>query len=251
MIKRIQNTIESLRREVERISKKINKTGTGKPMTGVSSEVKKINLQSNQEHTITELRATLRRHEDFISWYVGFLKDELASTASYQRHITALKAMSYIIQPATPQLNNADNSLELRILLVDTTWFRSILDLVMDPFDDVREAAASLVMSLSLENRDSGLRDQIAILERTPIEELQSFCRRADELARKTARADHSDGAARSSELLCRWSTNTKERISIPLEILSNLESKLDAAENDLATAVLQAPVHGSFASLR
>ncbi|XDG00834.1 hypothetical protein ABKA04_000449 [Annulohypoxylon sp. FPYF3050] len=251
MIKRIQNTIESLRREVERISKKINKTGAGKPMTGVSSEVKKINLQNNQEHTITELRATLRRHEDFISWYVNFLKDELAPTASYQRHITALKAMSYIIQPATPQLNNADNSLELRSLLVDTTWFRSILDLVMDPFDDVREAAASLVMSLSLENRDSGLRDQIAILERTPIEELQSFCRRADELARRTARADHSDGAARSSELLCRWSTNTKERISIPLEILSNLESKLDAAENDLATAVLQAPVHGSFASLR
>ncbi|KAI1096449.1 putative death-receptor fusion protein-domain-containing protein [Rostrohypoxylon terebratum] len=251
MIKRVQNTVESLGREIDRTSKKISKTGEGKPVNNVSSEVKNIRLQNNQEHTITELRDTLRRHEDFISWYVGFLKDELAPTASYQRHITALKAMAYIIQPATPRVNNMDNSLELRSLLVDTTWFRSVLDLVMDPFDDVRETAASLIISLSLENKDSALRDQIHTLGRTPIEELHNFCRRADELARRTARADHSDGAARSSELLCRWRTNAKERIAVPLDILSKLEVKLDAAEHDLATAVLQAPVHGNFASLR
>ncbi|KAI0887401.1 putative death-receptor fusion protein-domain-containing protein [Annulohypoxylon maeteangense] len=251
MIKRIQCTIESLRREVERLSKKINKTGASKAVPKVSSRIKESQLQKHQEDAIVELRATLQRHEDFVSWYVGFLKDELSPTTSYQRHITALKAMAYIIQSTAPQVNGADISSELRNLLVDTTWFRSILDLIMDPFDDVRETAASLVMSLSLQNRDSGLQKQIGELGRTPIEELRSFCRKADELARRTARADHSDGAARSSELLYRWSTDTEKQISIPFEVLSNLESKLSAAEKDLATAVLQAPVHGGFASLR
>ncbi|KAI1460734.1 putative death-receptor fusion protein-domain-containing protein [Annulohypoxylon moriforme] len=251
MIKRIQNTIESLRREVERISKKINKSGASKPIPKVPSEIKENQIQKHPEDMIVELRATLRRHEDFVSWYIGFLKDELAPTTSYQRHITALKAMAFIIQPTAPQVNNVDIYSELRNLLVDTTWFRSVLDLIMDPFDDVRETAASLVMSLSLQSRNSGLQKQMSELGRTPIDGLRSFCRKADELARRTARADHSDGAARSSELLCRWSTSTKEQISIPFEVLSNLEAKLDAAENDLANAVLQAPVHGSFASLR
>ncbi|KAI2469215.1 putative death-receptor fusion protein-domain-containing protein [Annulohypoxylon bovei var. microspora] len=251
MIKRIQSTVESLRREVERTSKKINKIGLSKVSPKVFTEAKDNQLQKHQEDTIVELCATLRRHEAFVSWYVGFLKDELSPTTSYQRHITALKAIVFIIQPTIPQGSNADISSELRSLLVDTTWFRSVLDLIMDPFDDVRETAASLVMSLWPESRDSRLREQIGRLGRTPIEELRSFCCKADELARRTARADHSDGAARSSELLCRWSTNTEEKISIPFEVLSKLEAKLSAAENDLATAVLQAPVHGSFASLR
>ncbi|KAI1212980.1 putative death-receptor fusion protein-domain-containing protein [Annulohypoxylon truncatum] len=251
MVKRIQSTVESLQRETERISKKMNKTGATKITPKVSPESKDSQLQKHQEVTIVELRATLRRHEDFISWYVGFLKDELAPTTSYQRHITALKAMVYIIQSLTPHGNNADISYELRSLLVDTIWFRSVLDLIMDPFDDVRETAALLVMSLSLESTDSSLGGQIVRLGSTPIEELRSFCRKADELARMTARADHSDGAARSFELLCRWSTNTDQKLAIPFQVLWRLEGKLSTAKKDLATAVLQAPIHGNFASLR
>lgn len=244
MIKRIQNTIESLRREADRISKKINKAKSNRGD-------KDSQLERHQNDTVAKLNAVLRQHEDFASWYVGFLKNELAPTTSYQRHITALKAMVFIAKPAPSHGSAILNSYELSTLLIDVTWFRSILDLIMDPFDDVRETAASLVMALSPEIGNPELQKQMKELGKTPIEELRSFCNKADELARRTARADHSDGAARSFELLCRWSINSEERMRIPFTILSSLETKLSAAEQDLANAVLQAPVHGSFASLR
>lgn len=242
MIKRIQSTIESLRKESERILKKIAKTASKE----TNSQAEKQQLDANAEVSIT-----LRQHEDFVSWYVGFLKNELAPTASYQRHIIALKAMIFVLKPALLPGNSADSPSELRTLLVDKTWFRSVLDLVMDPFDDVRETAASLIMSLLPESGDTELQKLVDGLKGTLGTELQSFCYKADELARRTARADHSDGAARSYELLCRWSKNAEDRIQIPLSVLSNLEAKLAAAEQDLAKAVLEAPVHGSFASLR
>ncbi|KAF3063498.1 tRNA (cytidine(32)-2'-O)-methyltransferase non-catalytic subunit TRM732 [Daldinia childiae] len=252
MIKRIQNTIESLRREADRISKKINKAKSNKHGPRLSTEEDKDSqLERHQNDTVAKLNAVLHQHEDFASWYVGFLKNELAPTASYQRHITALKAMVFIAKPAPSHVSVVLNSFELSTLLIDVTWFRSILDLIMDPFDDVRETAASLVMALSPEIGSPGLQKHMKELGKTPIEELRTFCNKADELARRTARADHSDGAARSFELLCRWSINSEERMRIPFIILSSLEAKLSAAEQDLANAVLQAPVHGSFASLR
>ncbi|KAI0145897.1 hypothetical protein F4776DRAFT_382398 [Hypoxylon sp. NC0597] len=252
MIKRIQSTIESLRREVERISKKISKSATSKAGTESPVEqAKNDQIQKHQQDIAAELHNTLRLHEDFVSWYVSFLKDELAPTTSYQRHITALRAMVFIIKPSLLPGNNQNGPSELKNLLIDATWFRSVLDLIMDPFDDVRETAASLVMTLLLENGGLELQRAINGLERKPTEELQRFCHNADELARRTARADHSDGAARSFELLCRSSITTEEQIRIPFEVLSSLEAKLSAAEEDLATAVLQAPVHGSFAALR
>ncbi|KAI1467217.1 putative death-receptor fusion protein-domain-containing protein [Daldinia caldariorum] len=252
MIKRIQNTIESLRREADRLSKKMNKVKSGKPKPRLSTEaINEGQLDQRQDGAVMRLNAALRQHEDFVSWYVGFLKNELAPTTSYQRHITALKAMAFIIKPVSSHGSGILTPSELSTLLIDPTWFRSILDLIMDPFDDVRETAASLVMALSPETGHPNLQRQMNKLGKTPMEELRSFCNKADELARRTARADHSDGAARSFELLCRWSTSSEERMQIPLEVLSSLETKLSAAEQDLANAVLQAPVHGSFASLR
>ncbi|KAI1144095.1 hypothetical protein F5Y05DRAFT_363612 [Hypoxylon sp. FL0543] len=251
MIKRIQSTIESLRRDIERASKMDKSPKSIVVPKFPTEEAKNGQSQKHQVDTVAALRDTLRQHGDFVSWYVGFLKDELAPTASYQRHITALKAMVFIVRPALLPGNNLNSSSELKGLLVDATWFRSVLNLIMDPFDDVRDTAASLVMSLLLESGESGPQRHISGLVRTPAGELQSFSHKADELARRTARADHADGAARSFELLCRSGMNTGDRIRIPFEVLSSLEAKLTAAEQDLATAVLQAPVHGSFASLR
>ncbi|KAI5868026.1 putative death-receptor fusion protein-domain-containing protein [Durotheca rogersii] len=254
MIKRIQNTIESLRREDDRVSRQANKTRpTSDVLTHIEEDLKGQlgGFAARQNPATTQLRATLRQHEDFASWYVGFLQGELAPTVSYQRHITALKVMGLIIKSAPVQTDKTPDTFGLRHLLIDSTWFRSVLDLIMDPYDDVREAAGSLAMSLSLENGTARLQKQVYTMGKAPIEVLRSFCHRADELARRTARADHSDGVARSFELLYRWDADGEGRMRIPFGVLSSLETKLSAAERDLATAVLQAPVHGSFASLR
>ncbi|KAI1085719.1 putative death-receptor fusion protein-domain-containing protein [Whalleya microplaca] len=253
MMKRIQGSLESLRRDHERISKKVKKTDldnntTTLPVVGTDQSEKQ---EVPQNAVAAQLNTTILRHEEFVRWYVNFLKNELAPTTSYQRHITALKAMGFLLKSNLLQENDTSSTSGAGCTLVDATWFRCVLDLVMDPFDDVRETAASLIMSFSPQLATSSTQMRVTGLRSPAIEELRSFCLRADELARRTARADHSDGVARSFELFCRWSINSSDRIRIHFDVLSILEFKISKAESDLATAVLQAPVHGSFASLR
>ncbi|KXJ97534.1 putative death-receptor fusion protein-domain-containing protein [Microdochium bolleyi] len=218
MIKRIHGALESVRREYEKSIKKAAAKAPpaqgGVPAPGVS-----------------DVEATLRQHRDFVFWYLNFLKDEMNPTASYQRHITALKAMSFVLSSPLAQESELSMFGEGSSHLVDSDWLRCVLDLVMDPFDDVRDAAA-------VGGVDMG-------------STLATFSNRADKLASRTARADHSDGAARSFHLLHLWRSKSGEPWLVPNIILDDLEKKISSAEKDLAAAVLDAPVHGNFATLR
>ena len=248
MVKRIQGALELLRRDYERATKKLGKPSVNQSKgIEITPEAKQVN---QQESVVVELQDTLGRHQEFVRWYMDFLKDELVPTASYQRHITALKAMNFVVKSDLPgDVNNLQGQSRSGSF-TDVSWLRCVLDLVLDPFDDVREAAASLVMQLANDSRRNTTKP-IEGLQRPVVEELRVFCRKAEELARKTARADHSDGVARSYEILWRWATDEEEQLRIIETIISDLEQKLTAAEKDLASAVLQAPVHGSFAALR
>lgn len=253
LIRRLHNSIDTLRKESTRASKKEKTAPTSE---GTDSTLKDGDITQSEKQQIAKINGvrsptmSLWEHESFIRWYAQFLKDELAPTASYQRHITSLKAMSYFLKSSLSQSNGTSIMRWPLNLLVDNTWFRAVLDLIMDPYDDVRETASSLVMLLQPGKAMSGPPALISGLLSPPIEELRIFCQKANDLALKTARADHCDGAARSQELLCRWSSNFEEAANVLETILSNLEQKLCAAEKDLASAVLQAPVHGDFASL-
>ncbi|RYO81329.1 hypothetical protein DL766_004480 [Monosporascus sp. MC13-8B] len=254
MIKRIQGSLEALRRDYGRAARKLDKANGEKgsahepPESIDSSEASK---QANRQEVVVKgLHTALDQHQRFVCWYMDFLKNELVPTASYQRHITALKAMHFVLKSTLSRQVEDLQGRDHRDTFTDSTWLRCVLDLVLDPFDDVREAAASLIMLLAQDK--PGLPETpIAGLRRPVVEELRAFCRRAEELARKTARADHADGVARSYEVLWRWTADAKGQLRIIEIIVSDLEEKLGAAERDLATAVLKAPVHGSFASLR
>ncbi|KAI0440175.1 putative death-receptor fusion protein-domain-containing protein [Xylaria telfairii] len=254
MIRRLYNSTDTLRKESVRTSKKPDKKAPGFGKTNSIQESEEKTPTERQqiinENEVKSVIHTLREHDEFIEWYTSFLKGELVPNASYQRHITALRAMNYFLRSSL--VKNDETSITRRPanLLVDDTWFRSVLDLIMDPYDDVREAAASLIMLLQTGESMSGPPTHVNGLPSTPLEELQMFCRKANELALKTARADHCDGVARSQQLLCRWSSDFEEVVGVLEAIFSGLEQKLYAAERDLAAAVLQAPVHGDFASL-
>ncbi|KAI0537350.1 putative death-receptor fusion protein-domain-containing protein [Xylaria digitata] len=255
MIRRLHNAVDTLRKESVRVSKKLkNRALDSKDKN--SARVNERIAQSENSPIAKDIGAkslteTLHEHEKFIEWYAKFLKGELVPTASYQRHITSLRAMNYFLKSSLTQGDETSTIRQLASHLIDNIWFRSVLDLIVDPYEDVREAAASLIMLLQPGGSMSGPPSQINGLPSTPSEELRLFCRKANELALKTARADHCDGAARSQELLCRWSYNFEEAVQVLETVFSNLEQKLYAAERDLAAAVLQAPVHGDFASLR
>ncbi|KAH8198105.1 hypothetical protein TruAng_007726 [Truncatella angustata] len=205
---------------------------------------KKNDASSSESVEIAAFRDLLSLHTSFLQWYFDFLKSELIPTASYQRHITSLKAMVYVLKS---DLRSITNKTGQTLSLTDYAWLRAVLDLLMDPFDDVRETAASLLVLLS----SSGADNEVFAHSQHMLQELEEFCTRAEKLASRTARADHSDGVARSYEVLCRWLSSRDDKLTIPARILADIENKLSAAESNLAEAVLQAPIHGAFAALR
>lgn len=255
MIRRLHNSINTLQKESIRASKKPKKKTAASEDTGFmpshETVVHRAIQPCSKENEIQSPPQVPREYEEFIDWYARFLKAELSPTISYQRHITSLKAMNYFLKSNLIQGDEISVRCWPANRLVNNTWLRSVLDLIMDPYDDVRETAASLIMLLQSRGPLSGPPAHISGLISSPFEELHMFCRKANELSLKTARADHCDGAARSQDLLFRWSSSFEEAVGVLESIFSNLERKLCAAEKDLAAAVLQAPVHGDFASLR
>lgn len=243
MVKRIKGAISVLQKDIGRLAIKASKVdANGTPVnTHIGRGAKQIANAGE-----AWLRATLKDHEDFYSWYLDFLAHELVPTASYQRHISALKSLVNVVRLGKDSPSSAEQS-----LYRDPRWIRIILDLVMDPFDDVRETATALLMLYPSDciqteteygGKQSGSR---------PLDILAEFCARAAELASRTSRADHSDGTARALGLLCAWQDALSPRLLLLSRTLDELEEKITVAETDLGQAVMAVPVHGTFAATR
>ncbi|KAK4212914.1 thyroid adenoma-associated protein [Rhypophila decipiens] len=197
-----------------------------------------------------EAKQILDSHEAFLAWYISFLKSELVPTASYQRHITALKAALLTLKigkhaGATGEYFDVEIA---QVISTDYTWIRLLLDLLMDPFDDVREGSSTLLSLFPSEIVNSPTNSPH--YSATLLEILREFCPRAQALADRTGRADHGDGAARSQGLLCGWLNDQERQIGLVSTILDGLEAKISKAENDLGHAVVEKPVHPDFAAL-
>lgn len=243
MVKRIQGAISVLRKDIARLDIKASRVDAkGTPVnTHISLGAKQIANAGE-----TWLRDSLRAHEEFFAWYLDFLRQELVPTASYQRHITSLKSLVHVLKLG----RDGQSPAEQRICQ-NPQWLRILLDLVMDPFDDVRETAASLLMLFPAE----AVRAQVVYGDGQPpttaLNVLSEFCTKAADLASRTSRADHSDGTARSLGLLCAWQGTLDERMSLLSRTLDELEQKIIMAEQDLGSAVMSIPVHGAFAAIR
>lgn len=243
MIKRLNGAIATLEKDLARTKAKASASQVRETAvnTHISKGAKEISNAGE-----TWLCDTLENHKIFFGWYLQFLKQELAPTASYQRHITALKAFVAIIK------SRKDNPSVLeQKFYTDSQWIRIILDLIMDPFDDVRETATGLLMLLPPEYTQKEVAGNTTLANSTPLAMLSEFTSRAAAQASRTSRADHSDGAARSSGLLCAWETTLERRLSLLSRVLDTLEAKISRAEKNLAYAVMAEPVHGDFAAVR
>lgn len=244
MFKRVRGSICVLKRSIPRAQAQARKT-----------EEKDHAKQPAMRHTTLltlspdKLELSLDDHTRFLRWYILFLRDELIPTASYQRHVGSLKALSNILrmeEDPSKQWETLEDQ-ELFFDLFDASWARALYDLIMDPFEDVRElAAAALRVMLSQPKFRCFKLGTVSSLD-----ELQDLERRCDAQARRTARADDSDGAARAAQVVYKAHGSTAERFALLSGFLDHLESRLDIAEKDLGRAVLDAPVHGKFAALR
>lgn len=237
--------------------------------------------EQNDEDESSIARALLRSQVFFSKWYTTFLIEELQPTASYQRHITAVKILNTMFQAeihkdTSPKLFNlasiVDDSISNREQFFGSRCIRLLQDLIMDPFDDVRLAVSSILRNIlwnippwNLDytaSANPNTQPIISHLNVLPHRNCHTYIlyvlRQAEATLSLTGRADHADGVGRLYSLLhdsCRnpkesaaWSENSW---SILEHILLELEKDLEIARSDLRLAVKVAPLHGKLVALR
>ncbi|KAK5664241.1 hypothetical protein OQA88_458 [Cercophora sp. LCS_1] len=245
LIRRVKNIITVAQR---RISGSISGIGTTEHTDSARPPTKrKFGPEANLRDE-DEAKEVIELHEEFMRWYLNFLKQELIPTASYQRHITALRATALAMQIG--KFAGAPDEIDLEVakpVSSDSSWIRHLLDLILDPFDDVRDAATAILGMFPPEIVESPASPGGGLTLR---ETLVEFCARSLALADRTGRADHGDGAARAQGLLCRWLNDKEQQIELVVTALKDLGKKISEAEKDLGHAAIQSPVHGDFASI-
>ncbi|EED19802.1 HEAT repeat protein [Talaromyces stipitatus ATCC 10500] len=197
----------------------------------------------------------------FMERYVDFLENELLPTASYQRHISALKSISLVLKtgvdPNAPNVPHEDQMLwRYKVNVLRPSLFRLLVDLLLDPFEEVRATALYLIglfpSHLSTEADNNGF---------NVAERLVTALLRAEALASKTSRADHADTVARLYHSL--YSTakdgNNPEaadswfstKAGVVNEILRRLEAKLSQETGPFQPSVRDGPLHGYTSAIR
>jgi hypothetical protein len=193
----------------------------------------------------------IEQHKAFIHWYSRFIAWELRPTSSYQRHISALKCLSLLLRSGVDvsvhrndftknALGNAHFSFNVSI--VDSLLRRSLFDLLMNSFEEVRQTAAS-ILELCTSKRLSSADDA-----RTSLEVAKD---RAIAMMLSSGRADHADGVAYMYGLSYVLAETSDDRHSVLIALLEETEEMLIVADVDLARAVDKFPLHGLLTSLR
>ncbi|KAM0434453.1 hypothetical protein ACHAPT_003549 [Fusarium lateritium] len=248
MFKRVRGAIFVLKKSIPRAAARDQKGQPGQ------AEVSKPILYRTNLISLPEAQLVhcLDYHQQFLSWYIGFLSSELTPTASYQRHIASLKAVTFILRMEGEKSKTwgTTDDQELFFDLFNGRWLRALSDLIMDPFDDIRDHSAKVLKRIFSDGRYRNFHLMAAENKVNPAEELAELLKRSDKLAHQTARADHSDGVARVCQLLYRFSEDEQQRIALLSTLVGGVQEKLAEAEKDLGRAVLDAPLHGDFASL-
>lgn len=231
----------------------------------------------NQEMHILEEHLAFRR------WYMVFLLQELRPTASYQSHITALKILEFLTERTialrnTPSRFHDEYISALNEHLPTGLFSKPLIELLSDPFDDVRQSAntvfdlhlstnSNLQTSISREETDDKAdpvdqetRDKAGNDEdlRKVNDSLLIELNKAENIARTTGRADHADGFGRLNNLLFTYNgapakpaSSDHSRYSFVERIISTLEEEVDTAKDDILFAVSSRPLHGHLIALR
>ena len=238
-----------------------------------------LGLDLEQQHKIEGIirvnEILHHQQSSFFKFYMQFLASELRPTASYQRHITALHILSAVIRYAFSK--NTVGLLEADLIDRDVerrghssfirSLLRPLLDLLMDPFDDVRSMAASVVLMI-LENvwepHSRSLEDE-AVQTPLPVAinrgkdddclDFSDLLNRVRSTLRTTGRADHADGFARLYCIIWQFGTRNLDwhvkKTFVIDNLLLDLERDINVALSDLHLAVGTRPLHGHLIALR
>ncbi|KAK6436425.1 hypothetical protein LTR95_007386 [Oleoguttula sp. CCFEE 5521] len=189
---------------------------------------------------------TLRYSQSFLKWYLRFLIGELRPTASYQSHISALKCFLMLLRSGIDSAVGTEHW--SKSAMGNTRWpyylkmmskgtERMLLDLLMDSFDDVRQAAAAI---LDIHYATEGSAEMLSIA-----------LPRATKMMLASGRADHADGVALIHALDSMLATRDGSGLDPMARLLAMAEDILETASEDLNKAINEYPLHGILTSLR
>ena len=230
---------------------------------------------TNNTATLKPREQLLRSHLGFRKRYLLFLIHELRPTASYQSHITALKILHPLFEGqsagrAALSRGNYEHLNALDETLPRNICHRALYDLLLDPFDDVRQWAV-WVLELCFQRdvvafgsllagpwrkKTDGVDQKVEVIANGPAIDTELYM--AEKKAEQTGRADHADGVGRLYELL--YLTNgvpvgpTKRQNSsfaIVDRLISNTEKEVIIATSNLLHAIGNTSLHGHLIALR
>lgn len=212
--------------------------------------------RESHEDVKTDQAISLIEHLNFVHWYTTFLVFELRPTASYQSHITSLKVLSFFVDQVAEYKNSETlkSSIETKIThLCDTGTIRCMIDLLLNPFDDVRQAVTSILEQIM----DSYATDATSAEFLGKLEVLLKIAlSRAEVAFRQSGRADHSDGFGRLHALLFRLKdrqgsmAKNKHEETLHL-LLHELQVGANALQQNFPAAIKISSLHGYLISLR
>lgn len=244
---------------------------TRKLVVRLRSGIKQIGLPGEDATPATHDKLVEQSKSDqltlkFLANYVKFLEGDLCVNASYPRHITALKAIKLLLEsgldPLTdPTLSKGDGGYwKIHMELYNASLLRLLLDLLLDPFEEVRQTSLAIInLFPSQVLLNGGIRraDKASSVNMRLPEALS----RAEKIASNTSRADHADTVARLYHVLFSAARNedsieagslwSATRLSVVNTLLVKLEGRLDSAGGLFNSSMREAPLHGYMSGLR
>jgi len=233
--------------------------------------VKDEDVVEKTEKTVNKTAQGQVRNEtettEFLKAYLKLLSNDLRLAASYPRHITALKALKLLLDSgldpriqANLQKSEMENLWKVQVEVFDPHLLRLLIDLLLDPFEEVRQTSLSILSLCPREILLNGLHNntdqQSAVGMR-----LTDAITRAENLASNTSRADHADTVARlyhiifcaalpvnSGQPASDWWTT---KASVVDTILKKLEERLLDSKTLFNSVMREAPLHGYTSGLR
>ncbi|KAL2813296.1 putative death-receptor fusion protein-domain-containing protein [Aspergillus granulosus] len=194
--------------------------------------------------------------------YMEFLLADLRPTASYHRHSMALKTILLLLESGLDErysgsLSNKPEHRDIKwkfhLEIFSARLERLLVDLLLDPFDEVRSTALHL---LKLFPRPVLFDDAGRNTEKP---KLLVALDKAGQLASNTSRADHADTVARLYSVIF-YTAESQElseanwwdtKLGVVENILKKLEEKLSSPEGLFNSALRDAPLHGYLCALR
>ncbi|KAL4920105.1 putative death-receptor fusion protein-domain-containing protein [Aspergillus aurantiobrunneus] len=194
--------------------------------------------------------------------YLNFLMADLRTTASYHRNIMALKTIFHFLESGLDEryigaVSSKPEHRQVRwkfhMEIFGPKLLRLLVDLLVDPFDEVRAVALNLLKlfpkSVLLDtSRHNGEKPELLVA-----------LTKAETLASNTSRADHADTVARLYQVIFYtaeaknpresdwWST----KMGVIELILRKLEDKLSSPDGLFNSSLRDAPLHGYLCALR